>query len=380
MVTTPDQPSRVHYRDLRPDGQWGPLQSIDNSAVLSSGVHQGKHIGGRHPSLAVGKNGVVWVVWQDHRHCRPESPYNSIDNIEVYADRLTPGLGFTDTDFRLTQSAAAHLGDNGYHPKLASNAAGDVGAVWFDFHFDYDRADIFGKTSNAQGDFDLTETMAAMRLTTDGAAGGFVYNHMPDIAVSGAKRHIVYIKGLAGVGGDLYYLEAPIAGAVSAPMQVAAGVASFWEPPRVALGPDGSVWIVCGAPNGSERVRLYRKRPGQAAFDPVVVATSAAGRQRNPDLKIDAGGRVHLVWVDTRSGQHVYYGVYDPAVSGLVVEKAVTTRSADWARPGLVLDSLGTPGILFEERLNSTDGGAIWYTEAISRTSVPGGLWMLYQD
>ncbi|MFP4381252.1 MAG: hypothetical protein ACLFUS_12190 [Candidatus Sumerlaeia bacterium] len=363
FMASPTMPSHIYYQSKTADGDWASPIAIDDSKVQVAGPYQGQHIGGRHPSMAVLPDGTVWIIWQDHRHCNPATPYNSIDNTEVYGDRMLPGGTFTDTDIRLTTSSAEHFGDNAYHPKVASNNAGRIGAAWFDFHFDFDLADIFLKVSADDGAFDPADTMADMRFTSDGSDSGANYNQMPDIAMTDTAAHLVWYKGLAGVGGDLFYAEAPFDGDASGPIMIEADVGNYWYPPHIEVGRDGSVWIAYGAPADSEKITLLRKRPGQSAFDAPVQLTSAPGKQYNADMVVAADGTIHLAWIDTRAEQHIYYGHYDPETGSLLQERRITESASDWTRPAIAVDSLGQPHVVFEERQNYTDGGAIYYCE-----------------
>jgi hypothetical protein len=173
-------------------------------------------------------------------------------------------------------------------------------------------------------------------------------------------------------GQDLYHAEAPVGASSVSETLLAAGVADFFDPPRVAVAPKGDVWIALGddsAPAG-ENVTLWRRRSGQATFDAPVIIAEDPARQFAPVLKFDDAGMLHLAWVDERFGRHVFYGIFDPDAGALVAEIQVTTRTATWERPALALNADGEAFVLWEESLGPAQG-VLWIatTEAPARVA-----------
>ena len=107
---------------------------------------------------------------------------------------------------------------------------------------------------------------------------------------------------------------------------------------------------------GAEDVRLFRRRPGQSAFDaPVTVAPDPA-RQFAPDMAFAPDGTFHLAWIDLRGGmRRVWHGVFDPATSSLVSSEAVTPAGI-WERPVLAFDTAGRVNIVAELPATSSSG------------------------
>ncbi len=371
-VTSPTTPSYIFYRSWTLSGGWSAPISIDNS---TSG---GNHVGGRHPSLAVTPSDTVWVVWHDHRNCTSAGSW--IDNIEIYGDYKPSGGSFTAADVRLTTSNAAHSGDNGYTPKIAVRSTGRISVAWYDFYADANVSDIYLKTSDASGVFNLGETMSSMQITSASSRGGTPAYTVPDLAIDASgNRHLVWAGG-TGAGVNLYYATAA-EGATSVTEQILASAGTnFYDPPHVTVAPNGDIWIAYAdnSTGGLEQVVLLRKPAGQGSFNSPIYVTSGAVRHYSEDLAVDVSGRAHLVWIDERSGRHVYYGVYDPSLPGLTTEYPLTPVSGSWIRPTLMLDSAGDVYVLFEQN-TSLVAGDIWFTTTAQINAVDSAMWNGYE-
>ncbi|MCA9443974.1 MAG: hypothetical protein KC964_24480, partial [Candidatus Omnitrophica bacterium] len=66
---------------------------------------------------------------------------------------------------------------------MAALADGRVSIAWYDFGLDGDIADLFLKTSDPAGLFDLGETLTEMRITNKDDRGGNGSYSVPDLAV-----------------------------------------------------------------------------------------------------------------------------------------------------------------------------------------------------
>jgi hypothetical protein len=374
LGTTPGLPSHIYYRFRSREGIWSAEQAIDNSTVGS----QELHIGGRHPSLAIAPDQTIWIVWGDHRHCTASG--NWMDNTEVYADSKRLGASFSEEDIRITTTNAAHLGDNAFAPKVISDREGRLSVCWFDFHFDRDVSDLLLKTSDSLGALDLGETMDSMRITNladRGNAPGFT---VPGLAVdSSGTRYLVWVGGF-GAGGNLYYAEAGSAGGTVSERVLATGAVDFFDPPHITIAPNDDVWVVFGddSVSGGEDVVLLRRRAGEPDFDSPFTVAGGASREYAPDCEIDADGLVHLVWVDERFGTHVYYGVFDTDLPGLIESFPLTETSGPWARPTLALDARGEVYVLWEENTSVSEGD-LWF--ATTAQPIPSSVqgWQLYR-
>ncbi len=373
IATSPSTPSYIYYREWNSSSGWGTQQAIDDS---ESG---GQHVGGRHPTLALLANGGVWVVWHDARHCTVAG--NWIDNLEIYGDFMPSGGNFSASDSRLSTSSAIHLGDSGYTSRIAVAPGSSTASIaWYDFHVDGSVSDIYLKTSDASGVFNLSQTMASMQMTDKNDRGNAPSFAVPDLAVaSDGARHIVWAGGF-GSDVNLYYASA-MTTATSVTEQILAPAGTdFFDPPHIEIAPNGDVWIAYGddAASPNENIVLLRKRAGQPTFDAAINAKATSAREYLPDHEIDASGLVHLVWIDERSGRHVYYGVYDPLAGMLTEEVRITESSANWSRPTLALGAGGEVYVLFEKDVN-INVGEIWFATTFQLNATDPAIWGLYE-
>lgn len=359
IVTNPANPSYIYYRTWKPGEEWTAQVTIDESMV------DGDHVGGRHPSLTLTPEGGVWVVWQDHRHCTPAG--NWIDNTELYGDfKPTGASSFINGDIRLTATSALHTGDNGYTPKIALDAEGRLSLLWYDYHSNQGISDLYIKTSNTAGVFDLGESIDSMRVTVASERGNTPPFTVPDLALDAAgSRHAVWAAG-EGSGVDMYYGVFALDGGSTVTL-LRPGATDFFDPPHTAIAPSGDLWIACAdlSVQSGPKLVLLRRGEGETGFDAPRTVTTP-GITRFPDLKIDDQGKVHLVWVDERAGTKVYYGVYDPDLETLTEEVDLGVSSGSWVRPSLVLDPGGNADIVFEKSVG-LPAGEIWFTS--SRTA-----------
>ena len=374
LVTNPSTPSSIYYRTWTEANGWSVPTQIDNSAVPEG------RIGGRHPSLAITPDDTVWIVWHDHRHCTGP---NWIDNIEIYGDFRPPGGEFTSTDFRLTTSMANHNGDNGYAPKIIAHDSGRLTVSWYDFNLASEISDIYLRTSDEAGRFDPAEAMDAMRVTNKDDRGGTPLFALPDLAIdSDGTRHLAWAGG-QGAGVDLFYGEGP-PGTNSITVELlAADGTDFFGPPHIAIGPNDDVWIAYGdeTPVLGENVVLLRRRAGEALFDAPITILPDPARQFSPDHEIDSFGRVHVVWIDQRKGQHVYYALYDPRLNMIVDAVQITEISGFWTKPTLTLDAEENVYVLFEE-LRGLAESDLWFTRTATPpnpTGVETAIWEAYR-
>ncbi len=382
--TTPDAPAYVLYRNWTVTDGWSHEVSIDDSNVLEAGADEGRHVGGRHPSMALDGSGNLWVVWQDHRHCTANENY--VDNVEIYGDFRPAGGDFSSSDVRLSNSQASHKGDNGYIPRVAVDAMGKVSVCWVDFNANGNIADIYMKTSDAHGLFDPNETMAEMRLTDFAGDGGAEYAvTVVDMAVtSKGTRHLVWGHGVFS-DMDLYYVQtAPGAGSITGE-SIKAGGTDYQDPPHIAPGRGDDLWIAYADESRGvlqERVVLLHREAGKGSFDAPIEMASSSGRQTMPDLEVDEAGRVHVAWVDERSGAaEVYYAVFDPEKGRWENERTLSTEAGSWARPCLTVDGGGDVYVLFEKKDSAFEPkGEIWFTTTARDGRAGVGEWMVYLE
>lgn len=359
-VTNPTYPSYIYHR------AWSPQEGWSEETLVDRSLQGATRIGGRHPSLTISQDGTVWIVWQDHRHGTPT--FNYIDNNELYANSKSAGGEFAAQDIRLTTTNAGPPGDNAYAPRIVTGPAGRLHIAWYDFHANPSVADLYIKASDPSTVFDLSETMESMRLTWETERDGSPSFTVPDLAIGpDGTRHLTWTTG-SGAIGDLYY------GSLSAESMnlefelLAPGVASYFDPPRIDIGPDGSVWIANG--DGADQVALRRKPPEAASFGTPIVLTSQAVPSAGPSMAFDSEGRMHIAWIGDPEGVQVMYGIFDPEEETLVEEIIVSGAAGFHARPVVMLTVADEPFIMWERQNQvAFPGGSLWFTRLVPPSS-----------
>ncbi|CAN5258001.1 hypothetical protein BH09SUM1_BH09SUM1_24900 [soil metagenome] len=368
-TTTALAPSYVYYRSWTNAGGWTAPQNIDDSFASAT------RLGGRHPSLIVKGDDSIFVTWHDHRHGSSPAAYN--DNTEIYADQKSKTGSFSATDIRLTTSSSGNGGDNGYVPQPVLDANGRIIIAWYDFNANASTADIYLKTSDTAGAFNLADTMPQMRMTNLTDRSGAPSFSFPAITVTGdGARHLAWTSGSI-TGGALYCGDAAIGATFVTPTQLSTVAGDAFDPPHIAAAPDGTLWVLNADENGgaNEKLTLRKRAAASSTFNAPIIIDPQTARQYGGAMAIGADGFIHLAWVDERAGAQVFYAKFNPANSQLSDEMAITS-SGIWARPSIVLSSAGLPFVVLEEP-TSLSNGDIWFVRPVSASAA--STWDSYE-
>jgi len=105
-------------------------------------------------------------------------------------------------------------------------------------------------------------------------------------------------------------------------------------------------------------------RATDVTWDTIVGLTDDAAGQLTGyggqhSIAVDAGGNVHVAWLDQRDVPYqVWYRRYDAGTSTWLAETALTTRPAKCFRPGMACDSAGNVHLVWH--IESYTGPGIW--------------------
>ncbi len=367
-VTNPSNPSFVYYRNWTAAEGWSDEVLVDDS-VDGGGVR----VGARNPALAASPGGDVYIAWQDHRHSSAD--YAWIDNLELYGRHRPAGIGSFGPELRLTETNAAHNGDNGYAPKLAPLPDGRLALAWYDFHDDRDVSDIYIQLSDTDWQFDTTAPITAHRRTDRADRGGSPAYTLPSAAADAdGVLHLCWIGG-TGSSGPVYYGTFDTDTAEFDYTEVLADGGDFFSPPHVAVGPDGTAWVVLAhVGGGTAQVTLLQMQEGMGDPPDIRVPFPSGSAQSAPSAAFDAEGRLHLAWLEAGG---VWYGLYDPEEDEALEATQVSIDNGTYRRPLVVIDAEEQPHVLYEEELGF-DSGALWFAEPSGATAVPAGEWLQY--
>ncbi len=357
-AVTSTMPSYIYYRTWTSSTGWSAQQSIADSFADSS-----LYIGGRHPSVAISGNGRLWTVWHDHRNCH-SSPGNWIDNIEIYGDCKTAATDFTDTDIRLTNSTAGHLGDNGYSPKIISLNDNRFAIVWYDFSLDRTTSDLFLNMSDTNGNFNPDETISDMRLTNSSNRESGISYSVPDIAVDGnGFLHLVWTEGFGSIG-NLYYGMATSEGILSSEQLFRANGANYNEPAHITSDKDGNIWIIWTDRRNQSNPDIYLIMYDilQSSFKDEIRVTAAPTFQRFADIEFTNDGLGYILWIDGEGIESkVIFSTFNSTANDLSEEIVIASNPGRWSNVSLELINDNSIMIIMERDLGTSDSG-LYYT------------------
>ncbi|MGF1573614.1 MAG: hypothetical protein ACFCU1_11150 [Sumerlaeia bacterium] len=349
-------PSTVYYQSRTPQGAWGALVELDANATIDQGSGPQK-IGGRHPNLGLGANGDLWVVWHDYRHVNPNPPGNGVDNIEVYA-QLRPFGGGAPQEFRLTNTAAPHFGDNSYLPRLAILPNGSFSVLWYDFNANADVSDLYALHTANLATYS-PEPIGSLRLTVETSRPGNTlerpYSAADFLADSTNTLHAVWTSQF-DTEAPVWYSTVPNPSTTVSEEQLFATSGGFIDPPRLVLAPNDDLWVV--VKSGSPATIQARRKPAALQAFEAPLTLVAAGSNKQPSLAVDSAGALHLSWIS--GGNTVNYRKLTQ--SGTPVENATLATGENYQRTNLLLGPSDEP-IVFFDALSSGSEGAVFVVQ-----------------
>lgn len=318
-IIPPD--NQVWHQSIGQDGIGQPTR-VDNGA-------QG---GGRQPSMAVDPSDTVHVVWQDYRHSTAAGRY--FDNLEIYYDKKPAGGTFSDTDIRLTETQAGHLGDNGFVPQTAIDLGGRVHVVWYDFHFD-NISDIYYRASRPDGLFTPHTGIGEFQITFSNRGDQpNVSNWFPDLGLFPDGSVYVVWGRREGWQGSYELFGGIVSGSdgLNAVEPIADQEGQFFDPPRLACDALGNLGLAASKYTGSQyHIQLHYKPFGQN-WRPGIQIDDRQLSASQPCLAFGPNGLIHLVWQEDLGGiSQIRYVGFHPE-SGVVDGPASLSSDEEDAR------------------------------------------------
>jgi hypothetical protein len=252
----------------------------------------GDDIGAKYPSLAAAADGTLHVFWHDYRVA-------GIANVEIYTKSRPPGGAWDpsrEADVRLTTTAHTEVpGDNGYVPVPVATPDGGVRVLWYDFRWDGAAAEICAKARPAGGAWDLTPGDGAdVRLTNDTANSELV-----DVAAAADGRVIAVWRSVEGGARVRWAERSPGPGTWSSPGFVD-GNATVAGAPCVGVDAAGRAHVIWPDSRDGGRALWTRVRDANGTWSAEQRLTRPAEGADNPSLDAAEDGTLHLVWDDGR--------------------------------------------------------------------------------
>ncbi len=308
----------------------------DNVLVSWEDPHQFEQ---RNPSLAVGPDGNISVVWEGYdTHGYP---------FIYYALSSDGGESFSNA------TAVSPGGGEQWEPKAAVNGTGTIFIVWAEQTAD--GPDLMLSVSNDSG----SNFSAPLEIAP--STSGQLH---PDIAVWG---DLVMVTWTQENGSSLDIMAArSVDGGASfqTPVRVDGGGSSEMRNYPSIAARNGSVFVAWhdGSPGDIDIYGVWSNDSGEGFLPPVEVSDGMMDQSR-PDVAFIPDGNVTAVWQDEGSGDmdircSVSYGLeFRPSV-------LVNLETAgDQSCPSVAVDSKGNISVVFKDE----SGGTPHITWALSR-------------
>lgn len=312
-------------------------QTIENGIPNPTERINSQSANALHPSMRIGIDGSVHVAWQDSRHSTAAG--NWIDNLEIYYDVKQLHSSFLDTDIRITQTTAAHLGDNGYAPQLALHPDGRVWITWYDFHFDGSHADVYLRLSELDGAFQPMENIQNFRITQEDNTGAS--NWLPTITPFGNQMYMIWgvqegftaILNVHGINFDANGMPLE-----NEPLWMGS---KFLDPGRLASGINGSIGCVYTNIVNNSNVILFRHRKTSGFWSEPILINQSAFHATQPHFAYDSKGTAHIVWQEDVGGIfEIHYAAIDPETMQILTEQTVSSLDADARTPVIAIQPI----------------------------------------
>lgn len=363
-------------------------QTSFSSDVSVSGyeLHQGEQL---NPSIAVAPDGNISVVWEDHTDDNPRICYAySSDGGTTWSERI---------EVAPTQPGAQ------WAPSVTADMNGTVYVVWTAAGEDYNR--IYLARSNGSGTA-FSEPLGISTPVTGGqcnpdiaVAEGIIYvtwaeensthldiylarstdggrsfepakriddsegssiQNFPAVAAMGSKVLIAWHDSRDDPYLDIFAAWSSDSGISFGPnLKVSNSLPGVRESrPDVSISPEGLaavVWQEKQTSSGDFDVKMALWN-GTSFLPPVRVDDAPEGVDSyHPRVACNVDGNISVVFMDNRTGySHIFYAIsYDDGKSfsiNLRVDDA--PEEASQGSPDLVLDSNGTPLVVFEDFRN----------------------------
>ncbi len=287
---TPNLTYRVWTRRLE-GGAWTAAELLVDYLDTDPGG-PGDDIGAKYPALVAATDGTLHLFWHDYRVA-------GIGNVEIFTKSRPPGAAWNPervADVRLTHTThTENPGDNGYVPVPAAGPDGAVHVVWYDYRWDATAAEIHAKTRPAGGAWDLSPGDGAdVRVTGDAA-----HSELADVAADAAGNLACAWRSVAGGARVRFALRDAATGAWSAPQDVDTQ-GTVAGAPCVTVDAAGRAHVVWPDSRDGGRALWTRVREPSGAWGPEERITRPSHAADNPSVDVAGDGSLHLVWDDAR--------------------------------------------------------------------------------
>lgn len=275
----------IFYKSYVPGTGWTGVEVVSTESTNTNSDYLG-------PSLAVGLDGTVHIIWRDNADYGDSS-----SSWNIFYKKLVPGNGWTTTEVVPTENTFW-----GGHPVIDVESDGTVHIAWWGLY------DYLGSGSDDDVFYTRFEPgmgWTSVEVVSTESTGN---SRNPSLGVGpDGTVHIAWEDetDYAGAGNDwdLFYKRfEPGSGWTTTE------VISMEEILRsrnfLDVGPDGAVHIVWYesteyGDSGTDLDILYNKFISGTGWTGVeVVSTESTSSSSNPSLCVGSDGTIHVVWID----------------------------------------------------------------------------------
>jgi len=300
----------------------------------------------KNPSIVVDSGKNVHIVWND----------NTLGNNEVFYKKSTNG-GSIWTTKRLTWNSG-----NSLYPAIATNASNHIHIVWSDNT--PGNYEIYYKKSTDGG-----STWITKRLTWNSGN-----SRVPAIVVdSNSFIHVVWYDDTPG-NTEIYYKRSTDGGSTWMTKRLTWNSGGS-DCPSITASSSGNVYVVWrDYSSGNEEIYFKQSTDGGITWMTKRLTWNSS-RSISPDIAIDSGNAIHVVWYDDMPGNYEIY--YKKSADGGL---SWSTKRLTWGNnfcesPAVTTDSSNAIHVVWMEYKpsnwnifykQSSDGGTNWSTTRMS--------------
>jgi len=368
-------------------GQFGFAQNVSPDVRVNDATLADQHL----PSIALGPNSDVYVVWVD---CRYDLSCENDTDI-YFAKSMDGGLNF-DQSFLVSVDSGSAFANA---PRIVTDN-NIIYVVWHDNRAGADSWDVYLSTS-VNGGETFSESVRVNESVPD------VAQYEPDLAVDGDGNIYVswtrkyFDDTLQLVDYDIYVAMSVDGGASFGPSVPVIDGSDWQYKSSIRVGTNGNVYVAWTDRRNEDISDVYfaKSTNGGATFFPSIrVNTYTDQSQGYPEMALDDDGVIYIAWNDTR---HLYKtnsrDIYMARSldQGEAFEKEIRVNDLpispgfEYLYPSVTASSEGHVSVTWEDKRNGnwdvylarSDNGGIsfrpsWRVNSVAKKSqsVPDGV------
>jgi BNR repeat-like domain len=277
------------------------------------------------PDVAADSGSIVHAVWSD----------NTPGNYEIYYRKSPDGGTTWGTARRLTWTAGSSSS-----PAIAMDADNVLHVVWDDMTSG--AASIYYKRSTDKGN-----TWSVSKKLTSSSGNSM----RPALVIDSSKTlHAAWWDDTPG-NPEIYHKRSTDGGSTWSAAQRLTWTSGKSYDPAIAAGPGQTLFVVWDDDTpGNYEILAKRSTDGGATWGASQRLSWSSLESLAPDIAIDAGNAIHVVWSDYTPGNpELYYRESSNGGSTWSAAQRISWTAEDSASPAILADSGGTLHLVWED-------------------------------